>query len=161
MWPAGESLLRFPPENTEVFSYLLCIHSHNEWSCLSCFQVSRVQTRLLFRLSSDMFLLLPPAQILESSHGLCPGCVCFFPLCPFSFFFVSVTISDKCFSLCYFNKKNPKHCQLNLPFSIQKTQIRSLKSFNSLEPALESILAHAAPSKQSWRCLLGGRRRNH
>lgn len=60
--------------NTKVFSYLICIHSHNEWAWLSCFQVRRVQTRLLFALSSDMCMLLPPVQALERSHRLCPGC---------------------------------------------------------------------------------------
>lgn len=59
--------------NTKVFSYLICIHSHNEWTCLSCFQVRRVQTRLLFPLSLDTWMLLPPVQALERSHKLCPG----------------------------------------------------------------------------------------
>lgn len=59
--------------NTKVFSYLICIHSHNEWASLSCFQVRRVQTRLLFALSSNTCMLLPPVQTLESSHELCPG----------------------------------------------------------------------------------------
>lgn len=45
--------------STQVFSYLICIHSHNEWTCLSCFQVRGVQTRLLFTLSSDTCVLLP------------------------------------------------------------------------------------------------------
>lgn len=48
-----------------------------------------------------------------------------------------------------------------MSFSIQKPQISSLKSFDSLEPALQSILAHAVPSKQSSRCLFAGSERNH
>lgn len=76
--------------NTKVFSYLICIHSHNEWTCLSCFQVRRVQTRLLFPLSSDMCLLLPPVQALECSHGLCPGCIFSPPTLPIFLFFVSL-----------------------------------------------------------------------
>lgn len=75
--------------NTKVFSYLICIHSHNEWAWLSCFQVRRVQTRLLFALSSDMCMLLPPVQALERSHRLCPGCTPPTPP-PIFLFFVSL-----------------------------------------------------------------------
>lgn len=48
-----------------------------------------------------------------------------------------------------------------MSFSIQKPQISSLKSFNSLEPALQFVLAHTAPSKQSSRCLFSGSEPNH
>lgn len=82
--------------NTKVFSYLICIHSHNEWTWLSCFQVRRVQTRLLFALSSDMCMLLPPVQALECNQGLCPGCI---PHCPFSFSLCLCICSKKPFQI--------------------------------------------------------------
>lgn len=56
--------LRISTCNTEVLSYLISIHSHNEQT--SSFPVTRVQTRLLFSRSSDMCMLLP------SEHGLGP-----------------------------------------------------------------------------------------
>lgn len=48
-----------------------------------------------------------------------------------------------------------------MPFSIQNPQISSLKSFNSLEPALQFILAHAGLSKQSSRCLFSCTQQNN
>lgn len=82
--------------NTKVFSYLICIHSHNEWTCLSCFQVRRVQTRLLFALSSDTCMLLPPVRALELSHKLCPRWIF---SCPFSSALFLCVCSQKLFQI--------------------------------------------------------------
>lgn len=81
--------------NTKVFSYLICMHSHNERTCLSCFQVRRVQTRLLFAPPSDTCTLLPPVQTLVASHRLCPGCM-FSCLC---FSSLSLCVEYVCFFL--------------------------------------------------------------
>ncbi len=113
--------------NTKVFSYLICIHSHNEWTCLSCFQVRRVQTRLLFGLSSDTCMLLPPVRALELSHRLCPGWIF---SCPFSSSLLLCVCSKKPFQinvsalplfflfffwlLCYFNNTKPGHPKIAL-----------------------------------------------
>ena len=120
--------------NTKVFSYLICIHSHNEWTCLSCFQVRRVQTRLLFALSSDTCMLLPPVRALEPSHRLCPGWIF---SCPFSSSLLLCVRSKKPFQinvwalplfffspfsfwlLCYFN--NTKSCHPKIALSGSKT----------------------------------------
>lgn len=114
--------------NTKVFSYLICIHSHNEWACLSCFQVKRVQTRLLFALSSDMCMLLPPVQALELSHRLCPGWIF---SCPFSSSLLLRLCSKKPFQIsvwalqflfflflpfgCYVISRLSSHVTLKLP----------------------------------------------
>lgn len=113
--------------NTKVFSYLICIHSHNEWTCLSCFQVRRVQTRLLFALSSDTCMLLPPVRALEPSHRLCPGWIFFpalFPLLCYTVYvrrnhFRQMFEHHCCFFsspllLCYFNITMPCHPKISL-----------------------------------------------
>lgn len=113
--------------NTEVFSYLICIHSHNEWTCLSCFQVRRVQMRLLFAISSDTCMLLPPVQTLESSHRLCPGWgffSCLLPLLCRSVYFLRNHfrwIFQQCFFFLsgYFN--NTKPCHPKISFSLSRT----------------------------------------
>lgn len=97
----------------------------------------------------------------EPPRALSWMCVFFFSAhFPFSLCLWPFQINVSACVISIKKKKNPNIVSLNCPSSIQKTQIRSLKSFNSLEPAIHSILAHAAPSKQSSRCVFGGRRQN-
>lgn len=87
--------LQVSTRNTKVFSYLICIHSHNEWACLSCFQVRRVQTRLLFTLSLDTCMLLPLVRALESSNEFSPE---WMPPIPLLCCFLQIIKKKKCLS---------------------------------------------------------------